>query len=68
VQDAVHENYEGAPPDGSAWEEGGDQARRILRGGSWLYHPRYLRAALRNGFSSGLSNDIVGFRVVRELM
>jgi formylglycine-generating enzyme required for sulfatase activity len=68
VQDAVHENYEGAPLDGSAWEEGGDQARRILRGGSWLYHPRYLRAALRNGFSSGLSNDIVGFRVVRELM
>jgi formylglycine-generating enzyme required for sulfatase activity len=68
VQDVVHENYEGAPLDGSAWETGGDAARRILRGGSWLYHPRYLRSALRNGFSSVLSNDIVGFRVVRELM
>jgi formylglycine-generating enzyme required for sulfatase activity len=68
VQDVVHDNYEGAPLDGSAWEEGGDQARRILRGGSWLYNPRYLRSALRNGFSSALSNDIVGFRVVRELM
>jgi formylglycine-generating enzyme required for sulfatase activity len=68
VQDVVHENYEGAPVDGSAWEEGGDGARRILRGGSWLYNPRYLRSALRNGFSSALSNDIVGFRVVRELM
>lgn len=68
VQDVVHDNYEGAPPDGSAWEEGGDQARRILRGGSWLYNPRYLRSALRNGFSAALSNDIVGFRVVRELM
>ena len=68
VQDVVHENYEGAPLDGSAWEEGGDQARRILRGGSWLYNPRYLRSALRNGFSAALSNDIVGFRVVRELM
>jgi formylglycine-generating enzyme required for sulfatase activity len=68
VQDTVHDNYEGAPLDGSAWEEGGDQARRILRGGSWLYNPRYLRSALRNGFSSALSNDIVGFRVVRELM
>ncbi|MGJ7916345.1 SUMF1/EgtB/PvdO family nonheme iron enzyme, partial [Massilia sp. LXY-6] len=67
VQDVVHDNYEGAPLDGSAWEEGGDQARRILRGGSWLYNPRYLRSALRNGFSSALSNDIVGFRVVREL-
>ena len=68
VQDVVHDNYDGAPLDGSAWEEGGDQARRILRGGSWLYNPRYLRAALRNGFSAALSNDIVGFRVVRDLM
>jgi formylglycine-generating enzyme required for sulfatase activity len=66
VQDVVHDNYEGAPLDGSAWEEGGDQARRILRGGAWLYKPCYLRSALRNGFSSALSSDIVGFRVVRE--
>ena len=68
VQDVVHDNYEGAPVDGSAWESGGDGARRILRGGSWLYNPRYLRSALRNGFSAAMSNDIVGFRVVRELM
>jgi formylglycine-generating enzyme required for sulfatase activity len=68
MQDVVHDNYEGAPLDGSAWEEGGDQARRVLRGGSWLYNPRYLRSALRNGFSAALSNDIVGFRVVRDLM
>jgi formylglycine-generating enzyme required for sulfatase activity len=68
VQDVVHDNYDGAPLDGSAWEEGGDQARRVLRGGSWLYTPRYLRSALRNGFSAALSNDIVGFRVVRDLM
>ena len=68
VQDVVHDNYVGAPLDGSAWETGGDQARRILRGGSWLYAPRYLRSALRNGFSSVLSNDIVGFRVLRELI
>ncbi|MFN3790661.1 bifunctional serine/threonine-protein kinase/formylglycine-generating enzyme family protein [Massilia sp.] len=67
VQDVVHDNYVGAPLDGSAWESGGDGARRILRGGCWLYAPRYLRSALRNGFSSVLSNDIVGFRVVREL-
>jgi len=67
VQDVMHENYEGAPLDGSAWEAGGERARRILRGGSWLYNPRYLRSALRNGFSAVMSNDIVGFRVVREL-
>ena len=67
VQDVVHDNYEGAPATGAAWEEGGDQGRRILRGGSWLYNPRYLRAALRNGFSAVLSNDIVGFRVARNI-
>jgi formylglycine-generating enzyme required for sulfatase activity len=68
VQDVVHDNYEGAPNTGMAWEEGGDQSRRILRGGSWLYNPRYLRSALRNGFSAALSNDIVGFRVARKLI
>lgn len=68
VQDVVHDNYDGAPVDGSAWMTGGDQTRHILRGGCWLYHPRYLRSALRNGFSSTMANDIVGFRVVRELI
>jgi formylglycine-generating enzyme required for sulfatase activity len=67
VQDVMHDSYEGAPVDGSAWEEGGDQNRRVLRGGSWLYHPRYLRSAVRNGFASRLSNDKVGFRIVREV-
>jgi formylglycine-generating enzyme required for sulfatase activity len=68
MQDVVHDNYDGAPNTGRAWEEGGDQARRILRGGSWLYNPRYLRSALRNGFSAALGNDIVGFRVARNLI
>ncbi|KQV59480.1 bifunctional serine/threonine-protein kinase/formylglycine-generating enzyme family protein [Duganella sp. Root336D2] len=68
TQDTVHDNYLGAPIDGSAWEQGGDQARRILRGGAWLYQPRYLRSALRNGYSALLANDVVGFRVARKLV
>ncbi len=68
TQDVVHENYLGAPADGSAWEQGGDTARRVLRGGSWLYNPRYLRSAVRNGYSAVLANDIVGFRVARKLV
>jgi formylglycine-generating enzyme required for sulfatase activity len=68
TQDVVHDNYVGAPVDGSAWEEGGDPVRRILRGGSWLYNPRYLRSSVRNGFSAVLANDIVGFRVARKLV
>ncbi|WP_426194941.1 bifunctional serine/threonine-protein kinase/formylglycine-generating enzyme family protein [Massilia sp. DWR3-1-1] len=68
VQDVVHDNYEGAPNTGRAWEEGGDAGRRILRGGSWLYNPRYLRSSLRNGFSAARSNGIIGFRLTRELL
>ena len=67
VQDVVHDTYDGAPVTGDAWETGGDPARRVLRGGSWMYSPRYLRSALRNGYSAALGNDIVGFRVVRDL-
>ena len=68
MQDVVHDNYLGAPADGRPWEEGGDQIRRVLRGGSWLYNPRYLRSAVRNGYSAVLANDIVGFRVARKLV
>ena len=67
VQDRMHDDYAGAPCDGSAWEEGGDRVRRVLRGGCWLYSPHYLRSALRNAFSAAMSNDIVGFRVARDL-
>ncbi|MBB3219417.1 SUMF1/EgtB/PvdO family nonheme iron enzyme [Pseudoduganella umbonata] len=74
TQDAAHDDYNGAPCDGSAWEDtgegggsGGDPDRRMVRGGAWLYPPRYVRSAARNGFSALLSNDVVGFRVARRL-
>ncbi|MBY0241194.1 MAG: formylglycine-generating enzyme family protein, partial [Burkholderiaceae bacterium] len=68
MQDTMHPTYEGAPLDGSAWMEGNDQARRMLRGGAWLYPPRYLRTALRNAYSAVLANDVVGLRVARKLV
>jgi formylglycine-generating enzyme required for sulfatase activity len=34
-QDVSHENFIGAPTDGSPWETGGKQTRRVKRGGSW---------------------------------
>ena len=38
VQDCWNDSYDGAPDDGSAWEQG-DCGRRLLRGGSWFNNP-----------------------------
>ena len=63
-QDVWHSDYEGAPTDDFAWTEGGDQERRVVRGGSWLSVPEICRSATRDGNApDGRGNDI-GFRVV----
>src|ERR1700693_6185899 len=67
TEDCYHDSYAGAPSDGSAWTSGG-LGRRVLRGGSWLYAPGYLRAAFRGRYSSvGRTNDL-GFRVGSTLL
>ena len=66
VQDCWNGNYEGAPVDGSAWESGACSAR-VLRGGSWSYVPRYLRAAGRVGLTSGDRYSHFGFRIARTV-
>jgi formylglycine-generating enzyme required for sulfatase activity len=65
--DSWHNNYRGAPEDGSAWM-GGDEARRVSRGGSRGYGPRWLRAAARSWYSSGYRNRNRGFRVARSIL
>ena len=47
VEDCWHNSYRGAPNDGVAWTVGGDCGRRVLRGGSCHFIPRYLRSAAR---------------------
>ncbi len=63
-EDVWHNDYYGAPRDGSAWLDGGNQSRCVLRGSSWSYVPRSCRCAFRFWLnkSDRLSNS--GFRVV----
>ncbi|MCZ8037564.1 MAG: SUMF1/EgtB/PvdO family nonheme iron enzyme [Microcystis sp. LE17-20A] len=64
--DTWHDNYDGAPTDGSVWRENGNDNRSPLRGGSWGYNPTYCRSAIRYDYYFRRVNRInnYGFRVV----
>jgi len=62
--DLWHENYYGAPTDGSVWEFWGDTSYRLLRGGSWRNYSGSCRSAYGSSNSSDHRYDNVGFRVV----
>jgi formylglycine-generating enzyme required for sulfatase activity len=62
-QDHWHENYEGAPADGSAWLTDEESAGRILRGGSWFDLPRVCRTRTRVGYAPVNRYSFIGFRV-----
>ncbi len=63
VQDCWHDNYNGAPADGSAWEADNCQ-QRVLRGGSF-YRAEYLRSANRDGVGPEGRYQNFGFRCAR---
>jgi len=62
--DTWHDNYDGAPTDGSAWMENGNDNPSPLRGSSWYDNPNLCRSAFR--YDSSRRNDYFdyGFRVV----
>jgi formylglycine-generating enzyme required for sulfatase activity len=66
VQDCNHDNYNGAPTDGSAWTIG-DCGRRVVRGGSWGNVPQYLRSASRDWYGAADRDFHIGFRLGRTL-
>jgi len=63
--DAWHDNYRGAPSDGSVWDNAAasDNVSRVLRGGSWYNFPWNCRAARRPRDAPGSRYDLIGFRV-----
>src|SRR5262245_8668893 len=66
VEDCWHENYQGAPTDGSAWTTG-QCNDRVLRGGSWTDSPSDLRSSSRMKYSPVGRDTNFGFRLATTL-
>jgi len=67
--DDWHDNYEGAPIDGSAWFDDNDNlsqkpGRAVLRGGSWIISPKFCRSASRVNPSRAYHLNDIGCRIV----
>lgn len=65
--DPWHDNYAGAPSDGSVWERNGEVGRWALRGGSWSYPPADVRADVRFMGVSVMRFNTVGFRLAESI-
>lgn len=74
--DLWHDNYHGAPVDGTVWTPGWSQRMRwllrgdsflyklrLLRGGTWIDEPRLCRSAFRRRFPPDSRDFFRGFRV-----
>ncbi len=68
VEDVWHNNYSGAPTDGSGWTTDAPQSRRVQRGGSWLDRSGFARTAYRSYNSPGNRYNSCGLRLARTLV
>jgi formylglycine-generating enzyme required for sulfatase activity len=66
VQDCWHDNYNGAPENGSPWVTG-DCQRRVVRGGAFNREAKFMRSASRYWIVGDLRSALAGFRVARNL-
>ena len=66
VADNWHEDYAGAPTDGTV-NAGGDTSMRVQRGGSWYSFVSEIRSAARHGDQPDHRGADIGFRVARGL-
>lgn len=64
--DCWHNNYQGAPADGHAWDTPGCDMR-VIRGGSWREGGNYMLSATRFKYSAGVRQSQDGVRVVKDL-
>jgi formylglycine-generating enzyme required for sulfatase activity len=67
VEDCWHDNFDGAPADGSAWVTG-DCSKRVIRAGSWYYPSTLVPSFFRYWVKSDIWSTGTGFRVARTLV
>ncbi len=65
VEDTWHDDYVGAPGDGTAWVDSEQGSARVIRGGSWYARARHVRAASRGRHAPGVRRGRLGFRCAR---
>jgi len=63
-EDQWHDNYKGAPADGSAWVDREEGSSRVYRGGSWNNSPLLCRVSSRFNFDPQFRYGYRGFRLV----
>ncbi len=64
--DNWHDNYAGAPVDGSTWTQNGDNSSRVLRGGAWGSSADYCRPGDRHRSHPVDWDSDRGFRLARD--
>jgi formylglycine-generating enzyme required for sulfatase activity len=67
VEDCYHPTYKGAPTDGAASDDGDDCKERVARGGAWLENAWDSRFASRYNVEHTGRENILGFRLARDL-
>ena len=66
VEDCWHDNYNGAPSNGTAFISA-NCPTRVMRGGSFGTHPYITRSANRYGDNDFRRSAVLGFRVARTI-
>jgi formylglycine-generating enzyme required for sulfatase activity len=65
VEDGWHNDYNGAPSDGTAWQ--GNDSRHVIRGGSWHFDQWIIDAFDRKWNVLSDRYSTIGFRLARSL-
>ena len=67
VEDCWHDDFSGAPSDGSAWTTACSLEARVIRGGNYYFAAETMRAATRSYGEATTMSALYGARCVRDV-